>query len=133
MVETWKEDQTERKAKISAKNITLSESLTAEEKKQRYGWMNKLSADEKTKFIEEILTKTGAHAFWQNASDECKQDIYARRQATLKATWEEHGDEIHAKISAARAKSFEEFDGSTPLTEYETYIVSAIHDTIMRL
>ena len=53
-------------------------SLTDEEKKEKFGWLNKLEGEEWQKAVEK-LKSTGYHNWWKTASEEQKIDVYVRR------------------------------------------------------
>lgn len=59
-----------------------NKSLSRDELKDRYGWMNKLSESAKREWIKSVQSKTGMHAWWQTASMDEKQKIIDRRNAS---------------------------------------------------
>lgn len=61
-------------------NIML---LTLEERKQRFGWMNKLSEEEKQDFITNVMTNTGCHLWWKTSTVEEKSKVFERRANTM--------------------------------------------------
>lgn len=64
---------------IKATNSTLSDQELA----MKYGWLNKLSHDEKQVWIQEVMLKTGSHAWWKKASAEEIQNLVVKRFATI--------------------------------------------------
>jgi hypothetical protein len=63
---------------VKKKNTTL----TKEEIRDKYGWLNKLTQDRKKEWIESVQKQTGMHTWWKNASDEDRKDTITRRNAT---------------------------------------------------
>jgi len=61
-------------------NIAL---LTPEERKQRFGWMNKLSEEEKQKFITNVMNNTGCHLWWKTSTEEEKLKVFEKRGNTM--------------------------------------------------
>jgi hypothetical protein len=55
--------------KASRANKINMENMSPEERREKYGWLNKLEEDDKQKWIESSL-KTGMHRWWQNAPAE---------------------------------------------------------------
>lgn len=76
-------DQTNRIINMTAQKQIVIDNLTVEERKNKFGWLNHLSIAEKEKFINDIMLKTGCHAWWKNASDEDKQIVYDKRTNTM--------------------------------------------------
>ena len=65
--------------------------LSKEELQEKYGWMNRLSAEELEIWKNTIMFNTGAHAWWKNASDEEKRNVYDKRNAArIKIPYEEY-------------------------------------------
>ena len=83
---------------------TLAE-LSPAKMKERFGWMNKLSPEDKQNFIRNVLMKTGMHVWWQNASEDEKQDVIDRRAESLRNTWDVRGSDIMNKIMASCIKN----------------------------
>lgn len=83
MIAMWKTDQTERieNMKNTISNIVLN--MTKEEKIQKYGYLNKLSDEDRKIFIEKLL-QTGCHLWWKTATEDEKRVIYEKRWQTLK-------------------------------------------------
>ena len=63
--------------------------LTDEERKEKCGWMNKLTDEEKQRFVEDVLLKTGMHRWHKSASDEELRELYDRR--SMSARGSKHG------------------------------------------
>lgn len=60
----------------------INNSLSKDELKDRYGWLNKLSESDKRAWIESVQTKTGMCAWWQKASENEKQKTIDQRNAS---------------------------------------------------
>jgi len=58
--------------------------LSKEVRKEKFGWLNKLSPTDKKNFIDNVLTKTGAHNWWKTATTEEKENIYSKRAKTYR-------------------------------------------------
>lgn len=89
-------DQTTR---IKNASKTLRENnakLTIQEKKQKFGWMNKLKDEELAKAKEK--SSRSLKKFWKEADETTKQEIFEKRKITLNKTWNLHGKEILDKI-----------------------------------
>jgi hypothetical protein len=56
--------------------------LTLEQKKERFGFLNKLSEKDKEEFIKNKLLNTGAHKWWKTASENQKRRVYEQRRNT---------------------------------------------------
>ena len=69
------------RAKISDTIKQINAQLTDDELTEKYGWLNKLSEEEKKQAVQ-ILLRAGAHAWWKNATDEEKLTVYNKRNAT---------------------------------------------------
>jgi hypothetical protein len=63
---------------ISQKNALM----TADERKQKFGWLNKLTVEEKQQWVESVLKCTGMYAWWATASEEKIEEVLVRRNAT---------------------------------------------------
>lgn len=53
--------------------------LTSEECKEKFGWLNNLSVDEKEIWKSEVMFKTGMYRFWENATEKEKDEVYKKR------------------------------------------------------
>ena len=60
--------------------------LTAEQRAEKFAWMNKLPADERAHWKNTILLNTGCHVWWKTATEEEKQAVVFKRVATLSQT-----------------------------------------------
>lgn len=106
----WLEnDQTARIENMTKSIRANVAKLTDSEKKERYGWMNKLSKDEKELFIKTVMLESGAHAWWRNASEDEKLAVYEKRADSLRLTWDKHGIEIMKKQFDTFMKNKHEF------------------------
>ena len=76
MKEKWDngewEDNKIKAIKAFREKIT---SMTKEERIEKYGHLNKLSVEDREKFINEVLLCQGCHAWWKNASDKEKRKV----------------------------------------------------------
>ena len=68
--------------KISTTRKQSIAKMSVEERKKCFGWLNNLSFYSKQEFISNVLTKTGAHAWWKNATLEEKNAVYNKRATT---------------------------------------------------
>lgn len=89
--------------------------LTKEEMAARYGWLNKLSDEEKDQWKADVMFKTGAHKWWETASEEEKQIVYLKRIATklgkieqIQFEWQEYQtyEEYRAAVDYITAMSY---------------------------
>ena len=83
------------------------EQLSPEERKIRYGWMNKLTPNEKKEFIETVTKQTGMFLWYECVSSEHLREMYDRRAKTLSKTWEERGKDIMRKQTETFLKNRE--------------------------
>ena len=56
--------------------------MTKEERIKKFGWMNKLSLEEKEKFIQKNYWDI-LYVYWQNLSDEDFKKIINKRESTM--------------------------------------------------
>lgn len=82
----WKErEETGEKdiiiSKVKDSIRQLIDGMTKEERKERFGWMNHITDEEKELKVKEILEKTFI-LFWTTASPKMKQKIYDKRLQT---------------------------------------------------
>lgn len=94
--------------KITDKVKARNSLLTDKERKEKFGYINKLSPVEKNDFIQNVLLQTGCHSWWKRASDEKK--LSARKKKTNTA--------IQKYIN--KGKSFEEFKSYRTLVNIMT-------------
>jgi hypothetical protein len=92
----WKErEETGEGQTIRAKiGNSISENnsqLTDEELREKYGWINKLTKEERQQWIDEVMMNTGLHAWWRDGDKDEQQKAVERRNATkLGVTVEEY-------------------------------------------
>lgn len=84
----WKERKETGEDKIifnkcSATNRENIAKMTVEERRQRYGWLNKLSEDEKKVVVNDILDKS-LRKFWREASEETLLKLYEKRSIAIR-------------------------------------------------
>jgi hypothetical protein len=81
-VEEWKEsgEWENIKKKISETLQEVMDSTSPEERKEKYGWLNKLSIEEKKDFIQNIMLETGSHSWWREATEAEKEAVYEKRR-----------------------------------------------------
>jgi hypothetical protein len=104
MINTWKSDQSKRVENITkTKRITIS-NMSIEERREKYGYIHKLSDSDRKIFIEKML-QTGCHRWWREASEEEKNLVIESRADTLRKTWDIRGDEILAKMMDTHLKN----------------------------
>lgn len=70
-------------AKASAKNRKAINQLSTSERKQRFGWMNKLTESEKLQWKQDIMHQTGMYLFWRTATDCEKRTVVEKRRRTM--------------------------------------------------
>ena len=68
--------RTQKSSTTNKANIAL---MTPEERKQKYGWMNKLTEEEKNEFVQNVITNTGCHFWWKTSTDEEKAKVFKKR------------------------------------------------------
>lgn len=83
----WKDREESGEAEEIRKRIsqTISDNislLTPEERSERFGWLNKLTEEEKKSWIHTVMLNTGAFLWWKNASEEEKNLVRDRQTAT---------------------------------------------------
>lgn len=106
VTEEWKtKDQSNRIENVSATLKNNASLMTEQERKERYGWLNRISNDERITFIHDIMMNTGAHRWWKTASEDEKQEVIERRANTLRETWDTRGEEIMQKQSSTFFKN----------------------------
>ena len=89
-------DQSERILNMTTSIKILNSKLSTEEKKEKFGYLNKLSTLDREVFIKNMLL-TGAHRWWKLASDDEKCAVYLKRNESIRATWDIRGHEIMYK------------------------------------
>ena len=88
MSNIWKSREETGNAKLIREKIgkTISlrnANLTSDERSDKFGWLKKLSPEEKEHWIKNVMLNTGAHVWWESASEEQKKEIFLRRAASL--------------------------------------------------
>lgn len=73
---------TQIRNQISNTRIRNISTLSPEERKEKFGWMSKLSDEERKTFVKKILLSTGMHAWWKNATNEEKKRVIEKRNLT---------------------------------------------------
>jgi len=91
-------------------------SLTKDELKDRYGWLNRLSESDKRAWIDSVQTKTGMYVWWQKASEDEKQKIIDQRNASKLGI---SLDEYYARNDDL--DEFEKYRGKVWLLTEQTY------------
>lgn len=71
--------------------------MSAKERRDKFGWLNKVSEPERSKKIAEMMN--GINVWVQTASPAQVQHMVEKRATTLRKTWDERGSEILAKIN----------------------------------
>ena len=69
--------------KSSNTNKRINSLLSTDDRKIRFGWLNKLSNDEKEVWKNTIMLNTGMHKWRTDATDDQKQEIINKRQCTM--------------------------------------------------
>lgn len=98
---------------IEAARLAVS-AMSPEQRKQAFGWMNKLNDEEKRQAVSAML-EVGTHRWWREATDDMKQEVYHQRAETLRNTWDKHGVEIMKKQS----KTFSENSSNFHLSDQD--------------
>jgi hypothetical protein len=65
---------------------TVKQTFTAmsdEIRREKYGWFNKLTEDQKETWKNEIMFATGMHKWWKTATDEQIQTVIKKRMTTM--------------------------------------------------
>jgi len=88
---TWKEKELDGTAKIIREKISntckiTNSKLTDEERRDKYGWLHKLSEEERQDFINNVMKKTGYHTWKETVSDEELKDFYDKRGRSIAAS-----------------------------------------------
>lgn len=60
----------------------LNSQLSLDELKEKYGWLNKLSLEDKTHWVNTVLLKTGMHNWWNTASTTEINKVVTKRNAS---------------------------------------------------
>ena len=68
--------------KISGTMFANSQKLTKEERSDHYGWLNKLSEEDRRQWISNVMLTSGAHAWWSKADIEDKKKVVIKRLVT---------------------------------------------------
>lgn len=97
------------------KNISR---LSTEEKKKRFGFLNKLPEKDKKIMIEK-MTKNGFLKWWKNASYEQKREAWDKRNEKLVQLWEKCGEELYEKQKVTFTKTQKKFKINFELKEEE--------------
>lgn len=84
----WQERKENGKADIihqksSKTNKLLNAQLTVQERKERFGWQNKLTPKEFADWKQQVMVNTGCHKWWKNATNEEKANIVKKRISTI--------------------------------------------------
>ena len=118
----WKNtDTTERCVAMSkSMNNTISK-MTTEERKYKFGWINRLSLTDRNDFISNVIMNTGCHFWWKTASSEDKSEVYNRRAITLSNTWDTRGNVIMSKMSETFTRNSKSLSFYTDIND-ESYI-----------
>lgn len=111
-------DQSERIRRMTKTVRKNTKNMTLEEKKEKYGYLNKLSEKEKKEMIK-VMTENGFLKWWKNASYEQKRNAWDKRNEKLVILWEKYGDIIHKKQKETFSKRFNEPNGILKMTEKE--------------
>lgn len=71
------------KNKVSKGINEFVSQLSDNDKKKKFGWMNKLSPKQRHDYVANVLLQTGCHKWWKNSNDKQKKDVYAKRRKTV--------------------------------------------------
>lgn len=76
-------EEKNRRSKNASETLKkINENLTDEQRKQKYGWLNRLSEEEKLNVIQTIITQTGCHKWWKTTSEKEKIKVFEKRSKT---------------------------------------------------
>jgi hypothetical protein len=89
-------DQSKRIDKMKKTKKETINQLTPEERKEKFGFLNKLEDEERQKVIKR-MTENGFLKWWKNASYEEKRKAWDKRNKKLVELWENCGEELHKK------------------------------------
>jgi hypothetical protein len=86
MIKEWKKrekngQKEEIIKKVTAKRKELTSKMTAKERKEKYGWLNKLPEEERKEKIKIMVQPM--FDFWENASDEERLRVFKQRMITI--------------------------------------------------
>jgi hypothetical protein len=70
------------RSKISATLKIVNSLLTEDELKEKYGWLNKFTEEEKETWKQQVMFQTGMHKFWRNATEEEKRRVVIKKMST---------------------------------------------------
>lgn len=105
--EEWaSKDQSVRIKNMKKTTKEKYEKMSLEEKKNRFGYLNKLEKKEKEIIIEK-MTKNGFLKWWQNASEEQKRKAWNKRNEKLIELWNVNGEKLHQKQKETFLKNIE--------------------------
>lgn len=96
--------RSKRIAKVAAAIKQAVAAMSVDERKERFGWMNKLTPDEKRQAIK-CMIETGSHRWWRESTQEMKDEVIERRADTLRSTWDNHGADIMQKQISTQMKN----------------------------
>lgn len=115
-------DQTNRiknMTKTVRKNV---KKLSSEEKREKYGHLNKLSEKERNEMIKN-MTENGFLKWWKNASYEEKRSAWNKRNEKLIELWEKYGDVLYKKQRETFLKRKKENNDIFQMTEKQQKIL----------
>jgi hypothetical protein len=116
--EWQKNDQTNRIKNMTKTVRENAKKLSSEEKKEKYGYLNRLPEKERNEMIK-IMTENGFLKWWKNASYEEKRSAWDKRNGKLIILWEKYGNIIHKKQKETFSKRFNEQNDILEMTEKE--------------
>jgi hypothetical protein len=82
----WQERESsgEKKAifeKVSNTLLDKYQLMSDDERKEKCGWLNNISQEEKEKWKSEVMMNTGAHLWWREAHEDVKNEVVLKRNA----------------------------------------------------
>jgi small-conductance mechanosensitive channel len=112
---------------IRIKNMTKTvrenvKKLSSEEKRERYGYLNKLPEKERNEIIKN-MTENGFLKWWKNATYEEKRSAWDKRNVKLIELWEKYGEELYKKQRETFSKRKKENDDIFDMTEKQREIL----------
>ena len=102
-------DQSDRIKNMTRTIRTNIEKMSSEEKKEKYGFLNKLPENEKLEMIK-IMTENGFLKWWKNATYEQKRNAWDKRNEKLIELWKKCGLSLHKKQKETYIKRLKDDD-----------------------
>jgi hypothetical protein len=115
-------DQTNRIKNMTKTVRENAKKLSSDEKRERYGYLNKLPEKERNEIIKN-MTENGFLKWWKNATYEEKRSAWDKRNEKLIELWENNGEELYKKQRETFLKRKRENEYQFKMTEKEQEIL----------